>query len=234
MQASNRNKKLALSRVGLVLKGFNNQARSWRQSFSCPKNNVLHMVHEAACPAVPTITKAIPKFQQGIKRRKDKGQILHTGQNKDAGRSKPAKPCCSAGGHGRLTAQAQKRLLQTSLESPRRRVGCRFPWSRPALQTHQIRCLFLQAILLVNNVVRTNHLKLKLSCENSKHHYLELSFELNPSWEVSHRTVPPKHGAGTCPRVVLERTGATHRSTGAAVDHALTYRGQLQTPLQSR
>lgn len=128
---------------------------------------------------VPTITKAIPNFPQGIKRRKDRGQILHTGPNKDAGRSKAAKPCCSAGGHGWLTAQ--KRFLQTSLEGPRRRVECRFPWSRPALQTHQSRCLFLQAILLVNNFVRTNHLKLKLSCENSKRHYLELSFGLNPS-----------------------------------------------------
>lgn len=28
---------------------------------------------------------------------------------------------------------------------------------------------------------RTNHLELKLSTENTKHHYLELSSELNPS-----------------------------------------------------
>lgn len=78
-------------------------------------------------------------------------------------------------------------------------------------------CLFFQAITLANNFVRTNNLKLKLSSENSKHHYLELSFKLNPSWDVYTRMAPPNRHAGTFLRVVLEGTGSTHRSTGAAV-----------------
>lgn len=97
------------------------------------------MVHVAAWPAVPTITKEMPNFQQGIKRQKDKGQILHTDQNKGAGRSKPAKPCCSVGGHGWLTAQAQKLFLQTPLEGPWR---MQVPMEQTALQMHQSRCFF--------------------------------------------------------------------------------------------
>lgn len=44
---------------------------------------------------------------------------------------------------------------------------------------------------------KTNHIKLKLGTENTKQHYLELSFELNPSWDVSTWRVPPRYSAGT-------------------------------------
>lgn len=119
--------------LDLFEKGLITRQEDEDRASTALKNNVLHMLHVAAWPAVPTITKARSKFQQRMKRQEDKGKILHVGQNKDAGRSKPEKPCCSVGGRGWLTAQAQKCFLQTSLESLWKRVECRFPWSRPTL-----------------------------------------------------------------------------------------------------
>lgn len=157
---------------------------------------------------------------------------------------KPLKLCCSISGHGWLrlgtpSADISRRSVEECWAQVRTEQTCpadAAPWAARCYLSScrdQSRCLFLRLTLLAKNFVRINYSKLRLSSENSKHHYPELSTELHPSREVSTRLVPPKHGAGTCLRVVLERTGATHWSTGAAVDHALTSWGQLQTPLQS-
>lgn len=203
------------------------------------------MLHGAAWPAVPTITKAMPSFQQGMKRWKDKDHILHTNQSKAAGKSKPTKPCCSVSGHGWLDSSGLEtpsaNTSRGSVEegwaqvSPEQTCAASWAarWCHLGSCRDQSKRLFFQLTPPANNSVRRNRLKLKLSSENGNHRDLELWFELNPSWEVSTRTVPPKHGAGPCLRVGLESTGATHQSTGAAVDHALIYCRQLQIALHS-